>query len=213
MVGRFLFEKSSGKLWTTHTRPAYASACSSRASRVAASRRRWWRWRRGSPARGHAVTLLPCRSEGRLAGALPLRAPGAAQAGAAVGAGRAARLAVGQSIGLRAVAAPVSAGTQAADPGTLLAALIGSDRLRRERPDGLIACMPQENIAGPAGTGSWPAPPRPVWSSPRTTTLSASGAGGRARYYRALPPLIGHIYRLRGCGGRRVDRASRTIWP
>ena len=144
----------------------------------------------GLAGRGHAVTLLPCRSEGRLAGALP---PGPVlhklERRSAL-AGRLASLWADPSAFVP-LLRPFLLAPKTPTPVPYLRSL--ADWLRRERPDGLIACMPQENIAALlarelAGTST-----RVIVTA--HNTLSAQVQRARSVNYRALPPLIGHIYR------------------
>ena len=144
----------------------------------------------GLAGRGHAVTLLPCRSEGRLAGALP---PGPVlhklERRSAL-AGRLASLWADPSAFVP-LLRPFLLAPKPPTPVPYLRSL--ADWLRRERPDGLIACMPQENIVALlarelAGTST-----RVVVTA--HNNLSAQVQRARSVNYRALPPLIGHTYR------------------
>ena len=68
-----------------------------------------------------------------------------------------------------------------------------ADWLRRERPDGLIACMPQENLAALMARDLAGTRTRVLLTE--HNTLSAMVQRARSINYRALPPLIGHAYR------------------
>ena len=68
-----------------------------------------------------------------------------------------------------------------------------TDWLRREQPDGLIACMPQENIVALMARRLAARRTRLILSE--HNTLSATVRRARSINHRALPPLIGHAYR------------------
>lgn len=144
----------------------------------------------GLAARGHAVTLLPCRCEGRLANLLP---PGPVlqplERRSAL-AGRVAALWADRSA-LLPLLRPFLLVRKPPGPVPYLRSL--ADWLRRERPDGLIACMPQENLVALmardlAGTST-----RVLLTE--HNTLSAIVRRARSAGHRELPPLIGHAYR------------------
>ena len=144
----------------------------------------------GLAGRGHAVTLLPCRSEGRLVDALP---PGPVlqklERRSAL-AGRLAALWADPSAFVP-LLRPFLLAAKPPTPVPYLRSL--ADWLRRERPDGLIACMPQENIAALMARELAGTPTRVIVTE--HNTLSAQVRRARSINYRALPPLIGHAYR------------------
>ena len=144
----------------------------------------------GLAARGHAVTLLPCKCEGRLADQLPqglVLHP--LERGSAI-AGRIAAVWADPSA-LRTLLRPFLLVRKPPGPVPYLRSL--ADWLRHEQPDGLIACMPQENVVALlardlAGTST-----RVLLTE--HNTLSAIVRRARSVGHRALPPLIGHTYR------------------
>ena len=144
----------------------------------------------GLADRGHAVTLLPCRAEGRLAGLLP---PGPKlrpleRRSAALG--RLAALRADPAAFLP-LLRPFLLARKPPGPVPYLTSL--ADWLREERPDGLIGCMPQENLVALMARDLAGAATRVVLTE--HNTLSEQVRRARSLNYRALPPLIGHAYR------------------
>jgi glycosyltransferase involved in cell wall biosynthesis len=141
--------------------------------------------------RGHAVTLLPCRRKGRLAEALP---PGLVLHELERGSALAGRVAALRSDpgALLPLARPFLLAAKPPGPIPYLRSLAAW--LRDARPDGLIACMPQENIAAlMARRLADTAATRVVVTE--HNTLSATVRRARSMNHRALPPLIGRAYR------------------
>jgi glycosyltransferase involved in cell wall biosynthesis len=144
----------------------------------------------GLAGRGHSVTLLPCRRKGRLAEALP---PGPVLhelgRGSAL-AGRVASLRADPGA-LFALARPFLLAAKPPGPVPYLRSLAAW--LREARPDGLIACMPQENLAALMARRLAGVATRVVVTE--HNTLSATVRRARSVNHRALPPLIGRAYR------------------
>ena len=144
----------------------------------------------GLADRGHSVTLLPCRRKGRLADKLPpgLKVHELERRSALLG--RLAALWADPSAALP-LLRPFLLSRKPPKSVPYLLAL--ADWLRRERPDGLIACMPQENLAALMARDLAGTRTRVLLTE--HNTLSAMVQRARSINYRALPPLIGHAYR------------------
>jgi glycosyltransferase involved in cell wall biosynthesis len=144
----------------------------------------------GLAGRGHSVTLLPCRRKGRLAEALP---PGPVlhelERGSAL-AGRVAALRADPGA-LLPLARPFLLAAKPPGPVAHLRSLAAW--LREARPDGLIACMPQENLAALMARRLAGVATRVVVTE--HNTLSETVRRARSMSHRALPPLIGRAYR------------------
>lgn len=144
----------------------------------------------GLADRGHAMTLLPCRRHGRLADKLPPGLEVHELERRSALAGRVAALWADPSAA-RPLLRPFLLARKPPESVPYLLAL--TDWLRREQPDGLIACMPQENLAALMARDLAGTRTRVLLTE--HNTLSAMVQRARSINYRALPALIGHAYR------------------
>ena len=167
----------------------------------------------GLAARGHAVTLIPCRRTGRLLAELPPELGLAELRRRSALGGRIAALRADPAA-VTALLRPFLLAGKPAEPLPYLASL--ATWLREHRPDGLLACMPQENLAALLARRLAEVPTRVVVSE--HNTLSAMVRRARSINYRALPPLIGRVYRRADAGvavsaGVADDLAATTGLP
>jgi glycosyltransferase involved in cell wall biosynthesis len=164
----------------------------------------------GLAARGHAVSLLPCRHEGRLAGALPTNVRLESLEPSASWQGRLAALRADPGSAL-ALFRPFLLAPKAPKPLPFLPAL--ARWLATTRPDALIACTPEENLVALQARRLARTSTRLVLTEHSTFSIAVRHA--HTMSYRTLPALMARQYRFADAvvavSTGVADDLSRTI--